>query len=189
MIGGGQNHFRFRFRLFLPLSFLFFRLPLSFSFRHKNRKKLENDFGKSEIIIFVFIPTLNFTNFVCLTKLMGHNWNTRKWAYSRRGWSSTLTMRQTHGGPWPRGQARRRQRGPGQRCLGDQLVGIRGGRGGACGYVQWRRSAECYILLGLLCWDLVPSCVAIKLKLKLKIFKGYKYLAFLANSICPISQD
>jgi hypothetical protein len=31
-------------------------LPLSFSFRPKNQKKLENDFRKSEIIIFVFIP-------------------------------------------------------------------------------------------------------------------------------------
>jgi hypothetical protein len=56
MAGRGQNRFRFRFQLILSFSFSFFRLSLPFLFRPKNRKKLENDFRKLEIIIFVFIP-------------------------------------------------------------------------------------------------------------------------------------
>jgi hypothetical protein len=55
MVGRGQNRFCFHFRLILLFSFLFFRLSLSFSFRLENQKKIENDFRKLEIIIFVFI--------------------------------------------------------------------------------------------------------------------------------------
>ena len=53
----GKIIFAFVSDYFYHYCFHFFRLPLPFPCRPKNHKKLENDFRKSEIIIFVFTPS------------------------------------------------------------------------------------------------------------------------------------
>ena len=78
--------------IFTVIVFRFFSLPLPFPFRPKNQKKLENDFRKSEIIIFGFITSHDggWRQPACGSSLSGHGQRQLGCVCAAATWSATV---------------------------------------------------------------------------------------------------